>query len=74
MNNLTVRRIALVLISLVIGFLITWIEVSIIPQPIGLGTTLEDYGTVYTILTILSIAIGIGVWLDLWLKTEILPK
>ena len=67
------KRAALVAISLVIGFIVTYVEVYQIPQPLGLGTTFEDYGPIYTILTILSIACGVGIWLDKFMATEILP-
>lgn len=64
------KRLAVVVISLVLGFLITW-GILIIPY---VGTNLEEYGVTYTFFTTLSIACAIGVWLDLLLGAEILPK
>lgn len=67
------KRIALVVISVVTAYIITFLEVTTIPIPIGLETTMEDYGPTYTFFTVLTLACGIAIWLDLFMKTEILP-
>ncbi len=64
-----VKRLALVAISLVVGFGITWLIVETIAE-----TNLEQYGIWYTGFTSLAIACAIGVWLDKFMGTEILPK
>ena len=64
-----IKRLALAVISLVTGFLITWLVVVYIAE-----TNLEQYGIWYTGFTALSIACAIGVWLDKFMGTEILPK
>lgn len=64
-----IKRLALAVISLVVGFLITWAVVEFIAQ-----TNLEQYGIWYTGLTALALACAIGVWLDKFMGTEILPK
>lgn len=64
-----VKRLALVAISLVVGFGITWLIVETIAE-----TNLEQYGIWYTGFTSLAIASAIGVWLDKFMGTEILPK
>jgi hypothetical protein len=64
-----IKRLALCLISLVVGFGITWLIVEFIAT-----TTLEQYGIWYTGFTALAIACAIGVWLDKFMGTEILPK
>lgn len=74
MSNLLVKRLVLVAISLVVGVAVTFVVVTIIPPPFGLGTTLGDYGLDYTIYTILSVALGTAVLLDKFMKTEILPR
>ncbi len=72
-----VRRLLLAGISLGLGFGITAFEVysawAIAGRQFGLGTTFDDYGVTYTVLTILSIAIGFAIILDKFMKTEILP-
>ena len=64
------KRIAVVVISAVAGFVITWL---ILITPL-VGTNLEEYGVTYTFFTALSIALAIGVWLDLLFGADILPK
>ncbi|HXW00295.1 MAG TPA: hypothetical protein VEC93_17890, partial [Anaerolineae bacterium] len=73
------KRLALVAISLVIGFAVTFFVVTVDFQlgPIHLviaGTTIEQYGIWYTSFTTLAIACAVGVWLDKFMGTEILPK
>lgn len=69
-GTVTIRRIVLVVISFVVGFLGTVASVRFI-----LGTTMSDYGPVYIFFTILSIACGVAIWLDheKVLNTKILP-
>lgn len=74
-----IKRLALVVISLVVGFLITWfiVTVDVTIGPIHLviaGTTLDQYGLWYTSFTALALACAIGIWLDKFMGTEILPK
>ena len=67
--SLTIKRIALAVISLIVGFAATWLIVVFF-----LDTVLSDYGTVYVVLTTFSIACAVGVWLDKFMKTELLPS
>jgi hypothetical protein len=66
-----VKRLGLVVISLVVGFLLTW---GIVVAPFIADTTLEEYGFIYTFFTSLSLSIAVGIWLDKFMGTEILPK
>lgn len=65
-----VRRILLIIISLIFG----WVGMSLSVWYI-LGTTLADYGTVYIVFTVLSLALFLAIWLDHEnvFNTEILP-
>ena len=63
-----VKRLALAAISLVTGFVFTYLIV------IGIGTNLEEYGGTYTFFTALSLGCVVGIWLDKFMGTEILPK
>lgn len=65
-----IKRILLVIISLTIGFLATW---AIIETPF-VGSNLAQYGPYYTFFTSLAIGCAIGVWLDKFMGTELLPK
>lgn len=66
-----VKRIILVVLSLVVGFALT---AGIVYAPFIADTNLEEYGFIYTLFTTLSLAIAAGIWLDKFLGTELLPK
>lgn len=65
-----IKRILLVIISLAIGFGLT----TVILYTNYVDTTIAEYGNIYYITTGLSFAIAIAIWLDKFMKTEILPK
>jgi hypothetical protein len=65
---MAIRRLILVAISLGVGFGLTVLITMLI------GTTPAEYGAIYMIFTALSLAVAIGIWLDLLMKTNILPK
>jgi hypothetical protein len=63
-----VKRLLLAVISIAFGVVVTlgivyWI-----------GTTPDEYGGGYFTFTALSLAIALGIWLDKFMATEILPK
>lgn len=63
-----VKRLGIGVISLLVGFGLTYIIVNLI------GTTLEEYGVYYTFFTSLSLGLAIAIWLDKFLDTKMLPK
>ncbi len=63
-----VKRLGVAVVSLLIGFGLTVLIVSFI------GTTLEEYGPIYTFFTAFSIGCAIAIWLDKFAGTEMLPK
>ena len=71
-----VKRILLVVISLAVGYVITYLLTLL------LGTTVAEFWSgpeqpvsiPYFILVGFFIAIAVGIWLDKFMKTEILPK
>jgi predicted RND superfamily exporter protein len=63
-----VKRILLVIISLGFGVLATFGIV------VAIGTTPEVYGSSYFFFTALALAIALGIWLDKFMGTEILPE
>lgn len=65
-----IKRLLLVIISFTFGFFITW---AIISSPF-VGSNLPQYGPYYTFFTSLAIACAIGVWLDKFMGTKLLPK
>lgn len=60
-----IKRLILIAVSLAIGFAFTYASVHFL-----LGTNLDDYGSIYTIFTILSFGTGVGIWLDKFLDTK----
>lgn len=66
--SLTIKRLILAVLSLGIGFALT-VGITIL-----IGTTPAEYGPIYMIFTSLSLAVAIGIWLDKFMRTNILPK
>ncbi|MFN2137102.1 MAG: hypothetical protein ACK2UK_14175 [Candidatus Promineifilaceae bacterium] len=62
------RRILLVIIS--IGFGVT----ATLGIVLAIGTTPQVYGPIYFTFTALALAVALGIWLDRFMGTEILPK
>lgn len=63
-----VKRLILAVISLAIGFGLTLLITKLI------GTTPAEFGPIYMFFTTLSLAIALGIWLDKFMGTQILPK
>lgn len=63
-----VKRLLLAVISLAVGFGLTVLITRLI------GTTPAEYGSIYMIFTSLSLALALGIWLDKFMGTNILPK
>lgn len=63
-----VRRLMLVVISIAFGVIVTTGITLLI------GTTPAEYGTIYFALTSLALAVALGVWLDKFMVTKLLPK
>ena len=63
-----VKRLLLVIISLVFGALVTTGITLLV------GTTPAEYGPIYFSFTSLALACALGIWLDKFMNTEILPK
>jgi uncharacterized membrane protein len=66
---LTIKRIVLIVISLLVGYGATLLIVRFI-----LDTVPSDYGLNYMVLTTVSIAAALAIWLDKFMKTEFLPN
>lgn len=62
------KRLILAAISFAFGFGVTFL------LTIAMGTTIAEYGGIYTFFTALSLACALGIWLDKFMGTELLPK
>jgi O-antigen/teichoic acid export membrane protein len=63
-----IKRLILAIISLGVGFGLTVLITIVV------GTTPAEYGPVYMFFTTLSLAVAIGIWLDKFMGTNILPR
>ncbi len=63
-----IKRLILIVISLAIGYVLTLGIVRLI------DTVPQQYGIWYIGFTALALGCAIGVWLDKFMGTEILPK
>ncbi len=62
------KRLILAVGSIAFGIVTTFLITLLI------GTTPAEYGVTYFTFTALSLAIALGIWLDKFMETEILPK
>ncbi len=74
--NRTVRILLLIVIAIIFGFVVTHVGMWLMntnAEEYGLYFGTEGDGLAYYPLTIIFGALGIAIWLDKWLGTEILP-
>ncbi|RMG99421.1 MAG: hypothetical protein D6706_05480 [Chloroflexi bacterium] len=62
------KRILLAVISIAFGVVATFVIVK------AIGTTPAEYGFLYYTFTSLALACFLGIWLDKFMGTELLPK
>ncbi len=63
-----IKRLILAIVSIAFGVIVT------IGITVAIGTTPAEYGFLYSTLTVLALAVALGVWLDRFMGTELLPK
>jgi hypothetical protein len=63
-----VKRLLLAVISITFGVVVTLGITAVIE------TTPSEYGGAYFTFTALALAIALGIWLDKFMATDILPK
>ena len=80
MSPLTIKRIIVWVVSIVLGFLtasaIIGIGFGILPSispVLAQGISIEKYGTIYFLTTMLPLTLIYVVWLDYFLGAKILP-
>lgn len=81
MSALNAKRLAVVLISQVLGFFVAYLIISaffnMLPAFTSIqtpqGRTPAEYGTIYFIVTAVPIGIIFMIWMDAFLDTRILP-
>ena len=65
---MAVKRILVGVISLIVGLLLTFLSTRL------LGTTPAEYGTIYFLMTTIAFGCAVGIWLDRFIGTDILPE
>jgi hypothetical protein len=76
MSSLNLRRLVVWGLSLVLGFVVTYLLIVVgfpILKPESAGITLEKYGFGYFIVTFVPIVLIFVTWLDAFMGTNILP-
>jgi hypothetical protein len=77
MSSLTIRRLIVWGVSMVLGFAVGWLIVTVgfpIIKPESAGITVEDFGTMYFLVMSVPIGLIFVTWLDLFFGTKILPE
>jgi hypothetical protein len=76
MSPLFIRRLIVWGVSFVLGFAVAYILVVVGLPAINInarGMTIERYGTIYFLVTMVPLALVFVVWLDKFMGTKILP-
>ncbi len=81
MSTLAIKRLAVVVLSQLIGFIIAYLIVTVGFNLLPLFTTIQSpqgrspavYGTIYFIVTAVPLGIIVMIWMDAFLDTRILP-
>jgi hypothetical protein len=76
MSSLAVRRLIVWAVSFALGFVVSYLLI-VVGFPIinhnAAGITLQEYGTIYFLVTMVPIALIFVTWLDKFMGTKILP-
>jgi len=76
MSSLAVRRLIVWAVSFALGFVVSYLLI-VVGFPLinsnAVGMTLEEYGTIYFLVTMVPIALVFVTWLDKFMGTKILP-
>jgi uncharacterized membrane protein len=64
-----IKRLLLAVISIAVGVVATQLIVVFV-----LDTIASHYGSMYYFFTVMFIAIALGIWLDKFMGTKILPE
>jgi hypothetical protein len=68
MNQQLMKRLGVVIVSFIIGLILTEGMVRLV------GTNSAEYGAYYFFFTALCLGVAVGIWIDKFAGTEMLPK
>jgi ABC-type antimicrobial peptide transport system permease subunit len=77
-SALTIRRLIVWVVSMVIGTLIGWLIITFLlpalsPDPNAQPVTIDEYGRIYFLTTVIPIGLVFVTWLDRFVDTRIWP-
>lgn len=78
MSSLTVRRIFVWVVSMALGFAIGWLVITFLlpalsPDPNAKAISIQKYGIIYFLTTVIPLGLLFVTWLDYFLDTRIWP-
>lgn len=78
MSSLTIRRLIVWLISMALGtvigiLIITFVLPAVSPDPNAKAVTIEQYGRLYFLTTVIPLGLIFMTWLDYFMDTRIWP-
>lgn len=81
MSPLNVKRLIVVVVSQLVGFLLGYLIISVgfdllpfvSPIQTPQGRSIEEYGYIYFLVTAVPLGIIVMIWMDALLDTRILP-
>jgi hypothetical protein len=76
MTSLNARRLLVWLVSMVLGFVVTWLIITVgfpIVKPEAGAVSIAEYGRIYFLVTAVPIGLIFVTWLDYFMDTHILP-
>ena len=74
--DLGLRRLLLIVLSIIGGIVLLPVMLFLISAGTGKAVTLESYGSdpTYIFLSVLPLALLVGLWLDYFMRTNLLPE
>ena len=75
MSSLAVRRLIVWVVSFVLGFVVSVLILAAFPiiLPSARSVSIQEYGYIYFLVTMVPIALVFVIWLDAVMGTQILP-
>ncbi|HEX2907605.1 MAG TPA: hypothetical protein VHO69_12125 [Phototrophicaceae bacterium] len=76
MSELTVRRLIVWGVSFVLGFIVSWLIITVgfpMVLPSAHGVSIQEYGYIYFLVTMIPIVLVFVIWFDAVMGTKILP-
>lgn len=78
MSTLTIKRIIVWVVSMALGFGVSWLIITLFlpavsPDQNAEAVSISEYGNLYFLVTMIPLGLMFVCWLDLFMDTKILP-